>query len=289
VTRREDEVVQEALRQTEARRRRRRGQEALRWVIAWWVLVLLVYFLIPWPYQVNRVWAAVHGLCAQVEGHMPCFDGRPLSLETPACGRPLPLCTRDSGLYVGALLGMVYLLARRRWRAAGRPPRWFWAILAAIVALFVVDVLNSVALDWFNTKLLYPPNNILRLTSGLLMGLVVSVPLLWAINLSFAGRQRERPILAHWADPLGLLLVGAAGGAALWSGWPPLHIPLLVLSVGGAVAMLAAGNTLAILTINRGKELLADTWEIFTPLLWGSIAAVGEMALLALLRYRIGG
>ncbi|MGB9722922.1 MAG: DUF2085 domain-containing protein [Chloroflexia bacterium] len=274
---REDEVVQEARRQVEAHRRRRRGEEALRWCALWWAGVLLAFFLAPWPLA-DKVWAAVHGLCAQTPGHMLRFGTR-----------ELPLCARDSGIYLGMVLGTAFWLTRGRWRAAGRPARWFWVLLAAALAFFAVDALNSLADDWFRIRLLYVPDNRLRLASGLALGLVLAVLLLWAVHLSFRERQRERRIVAGWADLAGFLLLGIGGGLALGSGWPPLYLPLAALSVGGLVATLVVLNALLILTIRQGKRLLEGLWEAGRPLFWAGLLAVAEMALLSWLRYQAGG
>lgn len=274
--RREDEVVQEALRQVEAHRRRRRGEEALRWCALWWTVVLLAFFLAPWPLA-DKVWAAVHGLCAQTPGHMLRFGEQ-----------ELPLCARDSGIYLGVTLGAAFLLARGRWLAAGRPARWFWVLLIGILLFFAIDAFNSLADDWFGLRLLYAPDNRLRLASGLALGLALAVLLLWAVHLSFRGRQRERRVVAGWLDLAGLLLLGLAGGLALGSGWPPLYIPLVVLSVGGMVVSLVVLNALLLLTLGQGK-ILEGLWEAGRPLLWGSILAVAEMAFLSWLRYRLGG
>ncbi len=275
MSRREHEIIEEARRQVEERRRRRAGTDSLRWFLLLWASVLLLFFLAPWPLE-GKLWAAVHGLCSQQAGHLLSFGGK-----------LLPLCARDSGLYLGALVGMVYLLARGRWRAAGRPARWAWIVLIVILALFAADVINSVAHEWFGGGL-YTPHNALRLITGLLLGLTISVALLWAINLSFTGRKRERAILSHWMDLVGLALAGAAAGAGLWSGWPALYLPLTVLSVAGLVALLLAANALWIVVATRGKKLLDNLWEAIPLLWWGSLATVVEMAVLSWLRYRLG-
>lgn len=272
---REKEVVEKALLQVEARRQRRLGMEALRWLVIWWALLVVAFFSAPWPLG-EKVWAVAHGICAQSAGHMLSFGAR-----------QLPLCARDSGLYLGALLAAVYLVVRGRWLAAGRPPRWFWIVCAVGAAFFLGDVANSVAEDWFYGAV-YPPHNLLRMASGLMMGLIVSVLTFWAINLSFEKRHLDRPLLPHGADAIGLFLTVALGGAALWSGWPALYIPLTVLSMGGMVAMLLLANALGLLTLTRGRGLLANEWESVRLVFWGSVATALEIAFLSWLRYRLG-
>ncbi len=277
--RQEDKIVQEAMRRVQDHRQRRGGELALRWLVLLWAVVLLAFFLYPWPLggEGGKVWVAVHGLCSQTPGHMLLFGDQ-----------ALPLCSRDSGIYLGFLLGVAYLLARRRWRAAGRPARWFWGLLATTLLLLGVDVANSIAEDWFGYRLLYARSNLLSLGSGVLLGVAMAVVLLWVVNMAFADREVGRRVVECWLDLPGLLLTAALGAAALGSGWPPLYVPLTALSVGGVVTTLLAANFLVVLSLTRGRALLAGYWEAMPALFWGSVAALGEMALLALLRYRLG-
>jgi len=271
----EEKVIREAMQQVEGRRRWKHGVAALRWLVAFWTLALAVFFLVPWPLP-GKVWAAAHGICAQHAGHMLGF-----------AGQLLPLCARDSGLYLGTLLGMAYLLARGRSLAAGRPARWFWIAFVAIVFFFAVDVANSTVADWFQSGV-YPPDNLLRLSSGILLGATMAVPLLWALNLSFAGRQLDRPLLPLWIDLPALLLVAVLGGVALASGWSPLYVPLAVLSLAGMVGMLVGANFLWFLMMVKGRKTLDSGWEAIPFLLAASLAAVAEIAALSALRYRLG-
>jgi len=274
--RQEKQVVQEAMRQVQARRKRRREDRSLHGLVGLWLLVLVAFFLAPWPLG-EKVWAAAHGICAQVEGHMLSFGGQ-----------PLPLCARDSGIYVGTWLGVIYLLLRGRWLAVGRPPRWFWWIFAAMGVFFVADVANSVAGEWFYGSI-YPPHNALRLSSGLLLGMCISVVLLWALNLSFAGRQPKRSVMPGWMDMVGLFLLESAVGWGLWSGWPPLYLPATVLAMVGMLAMLLAGCFLWAIALARRQEPIQEAREVLPPLFWASLASIALLAVLSWLRYTVTG
>lgn len=272
---REEQVVREAMQQVERRRRMRRENAALRALVAFWTATMVAFFVAPWPLE-TKLWAAAHGLCAQREGHLLPFGGR-----------VLPLCARDSGLYLGALLGIGYLVARGRWLAVGRPPRWFWTVFFVILGAFAVDVANSVGADWFQSGA-YPPHNLLRTITGIALGTFLSVPLLWAINLSFSGRRPDRPLLTQGLDVALLFLLAALGTVALWSGLPMLYVPMAALSFLGMLLLLVAANFLWLLAILRGKGTLRGVGEAWPLLLWASVASVAEMALLSFLRYRLG-
>ncbi len=271
----EDHVVREAMRQVEGRRRKRRQGAALRGVIAFWAVLGVAFLAAPWPLE-GKLWAAAHGLCAQREGHLLSFGGH-----------FLPLCARDSGLYLGALLGVAYLLSRGRWLAVGRPRRSFWKVFFVILGLFGVDVANSVGVDWFQSGV-YPPHNLLRVATGMLLGTFLSVPLLWAVNLSFRARRPDRPLLPRAWDAVALFGISGLGTALLWSGFAPLYGPLAALSFLGMLFLLLAANFLWLLTVLHGRDTLPGSGEAWPPLFWASLASVVEMALLSFLRYRLG-
>ncbi|MBN1484086.1 MAG: DUF2085 domain-containing protein [Chloroflexia bacterium] len=278
----EHEIVQRALRQVQARRERRRQTLARRGLLLFWPLLLLGFFLLPLPLTQpwsleQRVWALVHGFCAQAPGHMLSFGGR-----------ELPLCARDSGLYLGASLAMAYLLLRGYGWAAGRPARWFWRVFALVGLFFAVDVLNSVAGDRFYASI-YPPHNALRLASGLLLGMCLAVPLLWALSLSFAARQPQRSVFNSWGDLLALLALEGLAGLLLWSGWPFLYVPLTVLTVLAMLALLLAGVFLWILLVTKGKQVLESCGQVLPALFWASVISAALLAGLSALRYLLVG
>jgi hypothetical protein len=155
-------------------------------------------------------------------------------------------------------------------------------------AFFVADVANSVAGEWFYGSV-YPPHNALRLSSGLLLGMCISVVLLWAFNLSFAGCQPRRSILPGWMDVAGLFLLESAAGWGLWSGWPPLYLTATVLAMLSMLATLLVGCFLWAITLTRRREPIQEAREVLPPLFWASLASVLLLAVLSWLRHTITG
>ena len=91
--------------------------------------------------------------------------------------RQMPLCARCTGMYLGAMLGLVYqgILGKRR----AEMPSWpVITVLGLLAAAFAVDGLNSYLYLFLQSPLLYMPNNTLRLLTGTgtLLKLVVSLP-----------------------------------------------------------------------------------------------------------------
>ncbi|MEI6704000.1 MAG: DUF2085 domain-containing protein, partial [Deltaproteobacteria bacterium] len=103
--------------------------------------------------------------------------------------RQLPLCARCSGMYLGAVLGLVFLSLRYR-RSAGTPPRAAIAILVLFGLAFAVDGANSylyLMKSVYAARLsfipnLYVPNNTLRLFTGSGMGLGMAVAVFVSLN-----------------------------------------------------------------------------------------------------------
>ena len=95
-----------ATRQAQAQVERRAAETPWRYAFIGMLGAILLGMLL-WPgAPLNwKMYAAVHGVCAQIHN---------VSLG----GEQLPLCARNTGIYSGFLLTMIYLLLLGRGRAA---------------------------------------------------------------------------------------------------------------------------------------------------------------------------
>jgi len=89
-------------------------------------------------------------------------------------GHYLPVCARDTGAFVGLLLGYIMLLFLRRKQAKG-PPNLYLS-LVMMLPLWV-DSFGQLFGFWTST-------NYLRLITGLLFGAAVTPMLVYALSLS---------------------------------------------------------------------------------------------------------
>ena len=110
-------------------------------------------------------------------------------------GRALPLCSRCSGMYLGVLLSFTYFTLRRR-KAALFPPKHLILMLGFIFIGYVIDGANSylhlLPVDFG----IYEPSNFLRLTTGLLFGIVLSSFVFPAFNQSVWREPSYEPALS---------------------------------------------------------------------------------------------
>lgn len=204
-------------------------------------------------------------------------------------GRPLPLCARCTGTFLGALTALLGQAVILRRRGADFPPPAIIVLLVGFIALMGVDGLNSYVGLMRGTPLFYEPRNELRLVTGALNGLALGA-LLWPmVNFSLWRRPRpERTIRNGW--DLGVLLLLEAGMVALvLTGWPPLLYPLALACALGVLTLLTLTMTVLVVVI-AGRENCYERWrDALTPLLVGLTLALLLVGLIDLFRYGLTG
>jgi len=254
---------------TQKARGRRRGEVAI--IIA--LLAVLALFLLPPHDLLDKADRFAYAVCHRIPGHSFSIGGR-----------QLPLCARCSGTYLGALAGIVVLLALRRGRTNRFPAPKFLVAFAVFMAAWAIDGANSYASFFPGLPQLYEPNNLLRLATGVLEGLVLAALVLPLFNLTAWAATDAQPSIVRWRD-LGWMLVGGAVVFGLVvSEWEPLLYPLAVLSGAMVVLLVGAICVMLVLMIAR-RDGQAQRWrEIAFPLLAGLAVALAGLAAIGLFR-----
>lgn len=197
-------------------------------------------------------------------------------------GRPLPLCARCSGTYLGALAGLIVLAGRGRARASGLPDRPRLAVLTLFLAAWAIDGTNSFLEFFAGAPHLYEPDNVLRLITGTLAGLVIAAFMVPVLNLSLWATPHLERSVNSWADVAWLLIGGGIVIGLVISEWAPLLYPLALMSGVTVAVLLGLVNAmLAIILLHR--EGCATHWRhIVLPLLLGLALAISELMLIGL-------
>ncbi len=199
-------------------------------------------------------------------------------------GRPLPLCARCSGTYLGALAGMIVLVLRGRGRASRLPGRGPLAVLGLFLAAWAVDGANSFLAFFPNAPRLYEPNNLVRLLTGTLQGLAIAAFMIPLLNLGLWAAPGDRRSVGSWADLAWMIVGGGIVVGLITGGWGPSLYPLALLSGATIVLLLGLLNTLGVLIVLR-RDGLARRWrEVVAPLLLGLALALVELTLIGLVR-----
>jgi len=203
--------------------------------------------------------------------------------------RALPLCARCTGMHLGALLALVYLAARGRGRTGFYP---IWPILgtfAAFALAFTVDGLNSYLHFFPAAPHLYSPSNLLRLITGLLLGIAMGTLVYAGFNQTAWADWRTEPVMRSPIDLLGVLVLGGIVLAAVVTENPLLLYPLALVSAMGVVILLTVVYSMIGLILRR-RENQARSWrDLVAPLAFGLTLAILQIGLFDLARYWITG
>ena len=204
-------------------------------------------------------------------------------------GRQLPLCARCSGTFLGALAGFLgQAVVLRRRKVTEFPPALINGILIGFMLLWAADGFNSY-LVLINGPHLYEPQNWLRLTTGALQGMTLSIFVYPAFNFTLWRHPVPERTLRNLRE-LGVLILLEAGmvGVVL-AQWAFLLYPLALASALGVLTLLTSVNSMLVLMVTR-RDNTVDSWRgSIIPLLAGFTASLIQVGGIALVRYALTG
>jgi uncharacterized membrane protein len=214
------------------------------------------------------------GICHQLPQHS-IFIG----------GLQLPLCARCMGTHLGAPLVLGNLWLRGRTRASRLPPVRVLAVLALFFLLWALDSVNSYLYFATGRVMVYTPNNLLRLTTGMLNGVALSLLVFPMFHFTvWREPGEERPV--NGIGELAIILLQVVILAiVLPADVAPLMYPTLLLNLLSVLLMLTTVNSMIALILLR-RENQADRWQqALKPLGLGLLLAIAEVGGIAALRY----
>jgi uncharacterized membrane protein len=202
--------------------------------------------------------------------------------------RQIPLCARCTGMYLGAMLGLVYqdLVGRRR---VGTPPIRVIVVLVGLVLAFAFDGINSYLSLFPGFPHLYEPQNWLRLLTGTGMGLAITAALFPAFNLTIWHQVDKRPSLVGLKS-LALLFVAAlAIDLIVLSENPLLLYPLALISAAGVLVLLTMVYSMVWVMMLNTENHYTLIQQLILPLTAGFGSAMVQIILLDVGRYLLTG
>lgn len=205
-------------------------------------------------------------------------------------GRPLSLCARCSGQYLGVALGLFYL-AVQGGKRSGKPP-WAVILLGAVSFLaYALDGVNSFLSLYPGLEgyALYSPRNELRLLSGMGLGLGVSIVVAMLVNRAVWREVSVEPVLSGFWPWMGFYALGAAAALGVTSGVPFLLYALTMISVSGVLLLLTVLYGLLWLILLGNENTCTRLGELTWYIVGGFATAVVQIALLDILRYLATG
>jgi uncharacterized membrane protein len=203
----------------------------------------------------------------------------------------LPLCARCSGMYVGAVLGLVFLTLTYR-RSAGTPPKWALALLVLFGLAFAVDGTNSYLYLMkfvYGGKLnfipsLYTPNNTLRLFTGSGVGLGMAVAVFVSLNQTLWKDWDHQPVLGRPRDFGILVALMLLADFLILPEWPVVMYPVAFISAGGVLLLLTLVYGMLWTMLMRQENLYLTLGQAWLPILAGLTIALLQITLIDVVR-----
>lgn len=208
----------------------------------------------------------------------------------------LPLCARCSGMYLGAVTGLVYQ-SILGWKKVKIPPWSIIALLLVFVAAFAVDGANSylylmkqvvpgILPDIPN---LYVPNNTLRLLTGSGMGLGMALLLFPAFNQTMWADGEEKASIPGWKVFGVLLLIQAVLDLLVLTDSPLVLYPLAIISALGVWLLLTLVYSMVWVMLMRRDNQFTRLRQLWLALLAGLTIAMIQTAVVDILRFWFTG
>lgn len=202
--------------------------------------------------------------------------------------RPLPLCARCSGMYLGALLTLIYYTLIRP-RAGLYPNRRLVAILVLFGFAWAIDGLNSYMHLFPSAPHLYQPSNTLRIVTGSLIGIALATLVYPVFNQTMWREWRHEPVLRSPGELVKLLMLAAGLVGLVITENPLILYPMALLSSFSVLVLLALIYATMSLTILR-LDNRVDSWrDLALPLIAGLALGIIQITLLSLGRYLLTG
>ncbi len=254
------------------------GRRTLAWASIGVVALVLFLLLTPlWPIPfLDKVDCVGSAVCGRIPDH-----------SFHLAGRQLPLCARCTGTFVGALLGFVGLLLLGKGKAAQMPPVRVLALLISFIILMAIDGLNSYVSLLINGPALYQPHNLLRLLTGTLHGLALSIIVFPIFNFTLWKEPDRKPALTGFRE-LGLIILLLALPMVLivQAQIDFFLYPVAAISALGVLAMLTVLNSMIIIIASRREAQAVGWWDAALPVALGFAASLVEVAVIAALRWQ---
>ena len=206
--------------------------------------------------------------------------------------RQLPLCARCTGMYLGAMLGLVFqALAgqRRSSHPAGMPSRPVLVCLGLLLVAFGVDGVNSFLHLFPGAPELYEPSNLLRLLTGTGMGLALALVLYPAFNQAVWQEIDPAPVVNGLRTFLLIVLLALALDWLVWLQNPLLLFVFALVSAAGVLVILTMVYSLFWLLILRKENSYQRLAQMLLPLVGGFGIALLQIALFDLARFALTG
>jgi uncharacterized membrane protein len=238
----------------------------LKWLIFPGAGILLAGWLWLTPGGlIGKADAIAYAVCHRIASH---------SLEVD--GEQFPLCARCTGMYLGALLGLVYQALQGK--LGKMPSLHTYIIMAVMVLAFGIDGVNSYLHFFPGFISSYQPQNWLRLITGTGMGLSISAVLLPAFHQTMWKSWEDKSALRSGRQLLGILILAVLLVESILSGFPIILFPMAFLSAIGVMVILTMIYSMVFVMLFKQENRFDRLSQLWFPLIVGFTIAILQIS-----------
>jgi uncharacterized membrane protein len=251
----------------------------LRWTL---LLTALAVMFIGWlVYTPPGLWGKLSAI-----GYAVCHQAPTHSFHLQ--GRVLPLCARCTGMYLGALIGLVLQFLKRNQRQSAFPKPLFLAVFGILLAVFAFDGFNSLFADSFGVKL-YQTQNWMRLLTGAGLGWGMAAMVVPVFHQTIWAQAADQPFFHHPRQLLLLAGITAVPLAGILLGVPWVLWLVAVLTALTVPAFLSVIYMLLLVMLTF-RENSFNSWRPLLPYwLGGVLVTLLQLFVFALVRFNASG
>jgi uncharacterized membrane protein len=250
-----------------------RSHTRLRWILLALAVLLTVVWLFLTPDGIlGKADAVGYAVCHRISVRAYHIHDR-----------PMPLCARCSGMFLGALLGMVYQFSQGK---KGKMPPFPAFVLFGLMALaWALDGVNSFLMLTPMVDAVYETTNLTRLITGTGMGLAVSAVLYPAFIQTMFNTWKDDSALGNYRQVGGLILLAALVDVLVVVEIPWVLYVLALLSAAGVLGLLMTVYSMVFVMIAKLENTYSQFRQLVNPILAGYLIALAQIGAIDLFRY----
>ena len=230
-------------------------------------ILLVIWLWFTPPGILGKADAIAYAVCHRIDARSFHFDGT-----------QFPLCARCTGMYLGAVLGLIY--QRLQGRRGGMPSIKVFIILGVLVAAFGIDGVNSYLHFFPKAPYLYQTTNWSRLLTGTGMGLALSAVVLPAFHQTMWLNWNESRALGSWRQLGGLLLLAGVMDALILTQSPVVLYPAALIGPMGILVILTMVYGMVVVMLFKRENHYTSSRQLWLPLITGFTIALLQIGLM---------
>lgn len=249
----------------------------LRWTLVSLALILTITWLILTPAGLlGKADAVGYAVCHRIPERSFLIGDR-----------QMPMCARCTGLFLGAMLGLLFQLAQGR---KGKMPPIPAAILFGIFALaWVLDGINSFTMLIPKLPSLYQTQNWTRLVTGTGMGLAISAILLPAFIQTMFKEWEAASGFGKWYKFLAVLALATILDTLVLLEISWLNYLFGLISAASVFVLLTLIYSMVLVMLFKKENTFDNIRQLVIPLTGGFIIGLLQIGAIDLLRYLLTG